>query len=85
VGIFRPTSDQAAPASNAVAVTKSDVTVLHRTRALYVGGAGDVAVTMYGSGDAIIFKAVPVGTILPIQVTQVLETGTAATFIVALY
>jgi hypothetical protein len=82
---FRPASDQAGPASNAVAVTKSDATVLATPRALYVGGGGDVAVTMAGDGSAIIFKAVPTGTILPIQVTQVLSTGTDATFITALY
>lgn len=71
------------PASNAVAVTKSDATVLTTTRALYIGGAGDVAVTMAGGGN-VTFSAVPVGTLLPLRVTKVLSTGTTATLILAL-
>lgn len=67
----------------AVAVTKSDATVLPTTRALYIGVTGDVVVTMANGNTPITFKAVPVG-ILPIQVTKVLA-ATAATDIVALY
>jgi hypothetical protein len=71
------------PAANAVAVTKSDSTVLTTTRALYIGGTGDVAVTMAGGGN-VTFSAVPVGTLLPLRVTKVLSTGTTATLILAL-
>jgi hypothetical protein len=71
------------PARYAVAVTPSDATVLNTTKALYVGGLGNVAVTMAGGGD-VTFNAVPVGTILPIAVTKVLATGTTATLITAL-
>jgi hypothetical protein len=66
-----------------VAVTPSDATVLQTTKALYVGGAGNVAVTMAGGGNAT-FVAPPVGTILPVAVSKVLATGTTATSIVAL-
>ena len=72
------------PYKKAAAVTKSDSTVLAKTRAIYVGGAGALAVTMAGGGDVTI-AAVPAGTTLPISVTKVLSTGTAATSIVALY
>lgn len=72
-----------APAYNAAAVTKSDATVLPTTRALYIGVAGDVVVTMAGGATPITFKAAPVG-ILPIQVTKVLA-ATTATDILALY
>jgi hypothetical protein len=67
-----------------VAVTPSDATVLQTTKAIYVGGAGNVTVKMAGDSANILFTAVPVGTILPIAVTQVRATGTTATAIVAL-
>ena len=56
---------------------------------LYVGGAGDVTVMMRngdGAGNltAVLFKAVPVGTILPIAIQGVNSTGTTATNLVGL-
>lgn len=72
------------PATHAEAVTPSDANDLVRvSRALYVGGAGDVAiVTRDGSG--VILSAVPAGTVLPVRVTRVKSTGTTATLLVAL-
>lgn len=49
---------------------------------LYVGGTGDVTVTME-SGNSVTFTAVPAGTFLPILVTHV--TAATATAILALY
>lgn len=73
------------PAEYAVAVTPHDTTALSpQPRALYVGVSGDVTVTMAGGGDAA-FLNVPSGAILPIRVSKVLDTGTDATDIVALY
>ena len=53
---------------------------------LYVGGAGNVAVTTIG-GDDVTFTAVPVGTVLPVQVLKVKSSGsgTTATLINALW
>lgn len=51
------------------------------TRALYVGGTGNVVVVM--GGQTVTFNAVPTGTMLNIAVTQVLNTSTA-TLMVAL-
>lgn len=53
---------------------------------LFVGGAGNVAVTTIG-GDDITFNAVPVGTVLPVQVLKVKSSGsgTTATLINALW
>ena len=52
---------------------------------LYIGGAGNVAVTTIG-GDDVVFTAVPVGTILPVQVLKVKNSGgTTATLINALW
>ena len=73
------------PAPRAAAITPSDTVDLPWiTRAIYVGGAGDVKVDMGDSGTAIPFTAVPVGTVLPIRVKRVYATGTTATNLVAL-
>ena len=71
------------PASNAVSVTPNDSTVIPLTRALYIGGAGNLAVRT-ADGNTVTSTAVPIG-ILPIQVDRVLSTGTVATDILALY
>lgn len=72
------------PASRASAVTPSDSQVIEICRALYVGSGGDVAVVM-ADGGSITFAGVASGTILPIQVSKVLATGTNAASINALY
>jgi hypothetical protein len=73
------------PADDAVAVTPSDSTDLATvTRALYVGGAGAVAVQMLG-GEEVTFAAVPAGTVLPVRVQRVMASGTTATLIIALW
>lgn len=72
------------PAFGAFAVTKSDSTTLAGVRALYVGGAGDVAVMPLGSTVAVTLVGVPAGSVLPIRVTKVMSTNTTATSIVAL-
>lgn len=70
-------------AHGAADVTISDVTVIPVTRALYVGGLGDVEVTM-ADGQVVTFTNVANGTLLPIQVQQV-RAATSATAIIALY
>ena len=64
-------------ATEAVAVTKSDSTVLNSV-ALYVGTSGNLTVTMAGGGADVVFKNVPSGTFLPIAVTKVKAATTAA-------
>lgn len=66
------------------AITPSDTTVLSGLRGVYVGGAGDVTVISGDGGTTVTFKAVPVGTILPISPSKVKATGTTATLLVAL-
>jgi hypothetical protein len=75
--------DITAPAYRAFAVTKSDTTTFDGVgsnetppRSLYVGGAGDVVVTMF-SGDLVTFADVPAGTILPVCVKKVMDATTA--------
>ena len=48
---------------------------------LYIGGAGNVAVTGE-DGQDVTFTAVPVGTVLRLRVRKVKATGTTATNIV---
>lgn len=51
---------------------------------LYVGGAGNLTVITIGD-DRVLFNAVPAGSFLPVQVKQVLASGTSATLINALW
>jgi len=72
------------PATGGFAVTPTDgVDLLEVTRALYVGGAGDVQVTLQ-SGSTLIFSNVNAGTFLPIRAVRVLATGTTASSLVGL-
>lgn len=64
------------------AVTPSDSTTI-KSGFLYVGGTGDVAVTMF-DGQTVTFSSVPGGSILPIRVTKVLA-ATDATNIITCY
>ena len=71
-------------ASQARAVTKSDVTVLPVTAALWVGGAGNLSLVFEDGGSAVTITGVPAGTLLPFRVTKVMD-ATTATDITALY
>lgn len=72
------------PARHGFAVTPADDTPLaETTRALYVGGAGDVTLTLV-SGATLGFANVPAGTLLPVRATAIKATGTTATALVGL-
>lgn len=73
------------PGRSAAAVTPADGTALKLTRALYVGGTGDVAVLLADDTVAVTFKAVPVGTWLWLRCQKVMSTNTTATLILAIY
>lgn len=66
----------------AAAITPSDATVI-TGKAIYVGGAGNVAITTEG-GAVVTFTAPPVGSIIPVAFTKVMATNTTATLLVAL-
>jgi hypothetical protein len=51
---------------------------------LFVGGAGNVRVTMLG-GQIVTYNNVSAGSFMPIQVIKVWATGTTATNILELY
>lgn len=73
------------PADHAAAITKHDTNVLtYATRALYIGGDGNVKVTTLG-GEDVTFVGLVAGTVLPIRVTKVFSTDTTATNIVGIW
>ena len=78
------TADATVSAYDAAAVTPADDGALRPTRALYVGGAGNLKVDM-ALGSTVTFVGALAGTVLPLQVTRVYSTDTTATDIVALY
>lgn len=85
VGWNNPLTTDDGPVANAAAVTTNDTTDLSAsTRALYVGGAGNVKVDLVGSGT-VTFSGVPAGSYLHIKVKRVWATGTTATNILALW
>jgi hypothetical protein len=73
------------PGSNAAVITPNDGTDLtYTSRALFVGGAGNIAVTMAG-GQSVTFTGIIAGALLPIRVSRILSTGTTATNIMAIW
>ena len=74
------------PALNAAAITPNDATDLtEATRAIFVGGDGNIALDMAGDGTNIVFMGVVAGTILPVRATRVYSTNTTASNLIALY
>jgi hypothetical protein len=67
----------------AIDVSVSDQVLLLGCRAFYVGGAGNLAVTMRGGGN-VTFTGLQAGTILPVNAAAVLNSGTTATGVIAL-
>lgn len=73
------------PCEHAAAVTPNDSADLAtRSRAIYVGTGGDVAVVMAG-GEAVTFAGILGGSLLPVRVDRVKATGTTASNIVAVW
>jgi len=72
------------PASHGFLVTPNDAADLAEiTRAIYVGGAGALAVVLH-SGAEVVLQNVAAGTLLPLRARRVKATGTTATAIAGL-
>jgi hypothetical protein len=72
------------PYTKGIAITKSDSVDLARpTHAIFVGGAGVVAV-VFEDGTTADFTCVA-GEILPVRAKRVNSTNTTATLMIALY
>lgn len=82
-----PVNAGTACADRVRAVTPNDGTnlPLGTATALWIGGAGDVALIAAADASAVTITGVPAGTVLAISAKRVLSTGTTATNIVALY
>lgn len=75
-----------ASARKLAAVTPHDSNELaFVTKAIYVGGAGNVSVIAADDSTAVTFVGVPAGAILPVRAKIVRATSTTATSIVAMY
>ena len=73
------------PAIDGQSVSPSDsADLINVSRAIYVGGAGDLAVEL-ASGASVTLAAVPAGATLPLRAQKVYATGTTAGAIVALW
>jgi len=73
-----------APALFAEPVSPSDSTSLAlATRAIYVGGAGDLRARMASGGD-VTFRNLQAGAVYPFRLEQVFATGTTATNLIGL-
>jgi hypothetical protein len=73
------------PPEHGLEVAPSDADDLPQvTRALYVGGTGDVSLRLKG-GAALTLPNVQAGSLLPLRVAQVRATGTTATGLVGLW
>ena len=74
-----------APVIGATPVTSSNTTSLTpRARALWIGGAGNVS-AVFDNGSEATVENIAAGSLLPMRVVRVNETGTSATSILALY
>lgn len=74
------------PAVRGVAIVPSDTTVFSPPlRAIWVGGAGAVAVLLNGDSAAVTLSAVPVGTMLQVSAIKVMATNTTATLMTGLW
>lgn len=70
----------------AVDVSSTDHVFAAPCKALYVGGAGDIVCKLTdAAATSVTFKAVPVGTILPVEIKTVVKTSTTATLMLGLF
>lgn len=73
------------PAVYAFNITPNDnVDLVAYPRAIWVGGAGNLALVTTG-GNTVTLQGIVAGTLLPIRAKKVLSTGTTATLLVGLY
>lgn len=69
---------------SAFAITPHDTTnFTTRARAVYVGVSGDIT-AVFADGAAVLFKSVPQGSVLPIEIRRINATGTTASSLVGI-
>lgn len=77
--------DVTQPARKLFSITPNDSTELVNCRAIWVGGAGNVAIVARDDSSAVTVVGVAAGTLLPIMCKKVMSTNTTATNIIGLY
>lgn len=85
---YQPQASLSMPPENAGAIVPNDSNDLPVvTRAIYVGVTGDITVHMVGAapGSNVLLKNAQAGSMLPVRVDRVLQTGTNATNLIALW
>lgn len=88
VDAFKGSSDvpnYPARTAETIDLSTADYFTAKVTKALYVGSAGGNVSVLMADGTKAVFKLVPAGAILPIQVSAVVKLTTTATDIVAIY
>ncbi len=82
--LFGPGTTLESPATRALAITPSDtVNLTFFSRAIYVGGAGNISVVMLND-STVTFIGLLAGSVLPVRVKRVNSAGTTATNLIAL-
>jgi len=83
---FETTADSpTAPSSHCFAITPDDnADVQQITKAIYIGGGGDVSILPVRSSTPVIFRNVPAGAMLDVRVRKVFTTDTTAAHILGL-
>jgi len=65
-------------------VTSAGITEVRRCKAIFVGGAGAVAIKD-DAGNACTFTGCTAGSVYPVSTDQILSTGTTASSLIALF
>jgi hypothetical protein len=76
-------SDPSAPYEDGTDITPTDAVVIPTTRAVYCPTAGTLRVVM--KGGTTVNLTVVAGALLPISVTEIHDTGSSITAVVAFY
>lgn len=70
--------------AKAIVISSTDHVLTKNTRAVFIGGAGNLKVVM-ASGNIATLTGVLAGSYLPLSISKVFKTGTTATNITALF
>jgi hypothetical protein len=85
VGVLTGPRPPSNPGVSFEAITPADSDLTNGpTRAVWVGGSGNLSVIGAGDTSAVLIEAIAAGTLLPISVKQIRSTNTTATKIVAI-
>jgi hypothetical protein len=81
----RETTESAARFSKSITPHDTNEVADYIPKGIWVGGAGNLVVQLYGDTADVTFTNVPAGTLLPLAVRLVKVTGTTATGLVVVW